>query len=69
MFFFVFIGEKFKLYDFEGIELEERFQQTIKEFQLQSNEETTFLDIGMLRVDGANERTVVFYPKGNQCNF
>jgi hypothetical protein len=33
-------------------------------FKLQSNKETKFVDIGMLRMDGANDRTVVFYPKG-----
>jgi len=35
-------------------------------YKLDSNKDTKFVDIGMLRMDGANERTVVFYPKG-QC--
>jgi len=59
-------GEKFRLCHFDAVG-EERDNNDIQEslrFKLQSNRETKFVDIGMLRMDGANQRTVVFYPKG-----
>ena len=58
-------GEKFRLCHFNK-DLDEEDHDDVHDclrFKLQSNKETKFVDIGMLRMDGANARTVVFYPK------
>ena len=57
-------GEKFRLCNFDanGEEDNDHVRECSR-FKIQSNKETKFVDIGMLRMDGANNRTVVFYPK------
>jgi hypothetical protein len=59
-------GEKFRLCHFDAVGDDENDKgvRDCLRFKLQSNKETKFVDIGMLRMDGANDRTVVFYPKG-----
>jgi hypothetical protein len=62
---YIYIGEKFRLCHFDDIGEEEDIDACkCLRFKLDSNKDTKFVDIGMLRMDGANERTVVFYPKG-----
>ena len=65
----MWVGEKFRLCHFDHIgedDNDEYFndQGECMRFKLNSNKETKFLDIGMLRMDGATDRTVIFYPKG-----
>jgi hypothetical protein len=67
----IFVGEKFKLCHFDVIASEEGVdninadnERECLRFKLNENKETKFLDIGMLRMDGGEGRTVVFYPKG-----
>jgi len=66
IYFYFYAGEKFRLCHFDAVG-EDRDDVDVHEslrFKLQSNKETKFVDIGMLRMDGADQRTVVFYPKG-----
>jgi hypothetical protein len=59
------LGEKFRLCDFGKKEdTDDDGVLECTKFKIQSNKETKFVDIGMLRMDGADNRKVVFYPKG-----
>jgi len=66
IYYYIDSGEKFRLCHFDAVG-EDRDDDDAQEslrFKLQSNRETKFVDIGMLRMDGVDQRTVVFYPKG-----
>jgi hypothetical protein len=63
------LGEKFRLCDFgKKKDPDDDGVLECMKFKIQSNKETKFVDIGMLRKDSADNRVVVFYPKG-ECLF